>query len=342
MLTRRTLITAAAAAALPLATRAQTTRQTTLLFNSFIQPQHPVNTRIFKPWTDEIAKATQGRVRIDMPPSSLAAPPQQLDGVVKGVFDMAYQFHGFLTPKVKLTQVAMLPGVNTTAKGSSIALWRTYEKFFRQADEFRDVHLLGLFVFQPATIFSMNGPLDSVASLKGIKIFAVPGAPAALLEAAGAAVVAAPAVRSYEIVSGGTVDAFAGYTVNDAHAFKTLQYAKHIVDLPGGLAATAFALFVNRKKWAALSTQDREAITQLSGESLSARFSVLDELESKVRADAAASGIQIRSASPTFAEEMRKLAAPLERAWLDDAKSLGVDGASALAFYRQQAAEHAR
>jgi TRAP-type C4-dicarboxylate transport system substrate-binding protein len=338
MFTRRTITALLVAAGLPLAASAQTT----LLFNSFIQTQHPVNVRILKPWAEDVAKATQGRVKIDIPPSSLAAPPQQMDGVVKGVFDMAYQFHGFLAPKIKLTQLAHLPGTNVTAKGSSIALWRTYEKYFKQADEFKDVQLLGLFVFQPATIFSMKGPLASVADFKGIKVFAVPGVAATVLEKAGAGVVAAAAVRSHEIISGGTVDAFGGYTVNDAQAFKTLQYAKHVVDLPGGLTATAFALFVNKKKWASIAAQDREAIEKLSGEALAARFAELDALEAKVRSDAAAQGLQIKPASDAFADEMRKLSMPLEQAWLADAKAAGVDGAAALAFYRQQAADNAR
>ena len=47
MFTRRSLVaTAILAASLPLSAAAQTT----ILFNSFIQPQHPVNTRVFKPW----------------------------------------------------------------------------------------------------------------------------------------------------------------------------------------------------------------------------------------------------------------------------------------------------
>jgi len=338
MFNRRTTLALLLAAGLPLAVQAETR----ILFNSFIQPLHPVNTRIFKPWAEDIAKATQGRVTIEMPASSLAAPPQQLDGVTKGIFDMAYQFHGFLAPRVKLTQLAMLPGVNHSAKGSSMALWRTYEKFFKSADEFRNVHLLGLFVFQPATIFSMKGPVGSAADLKGVKVFAVPGAPAMLMESAGAGVVAAAAVRSHEIISGGTVDAFAGYTVNDANAFKTLQYAKHVVDLPGGVTATAFALFINKKKWASIAPEDRDAITRLSGESLAERLGELDTLEAKVRAEAAAGGIRIQPASDLFAEEMRRLAAPLEQAWLADAKAAGVDGNAALAFYRQQAADNAR
>lgn len=339
MFTRRSLVAAAVlAATLPLPSAAQTT----LLFNSFIQPQHPVNTRVFKPWAEEIAKVTDGRVRVEIAPASLAAPPQQMDGVTKGVFDMAYQFHGFLAPRIKLTQVAMLPGVNSSAKGSSIALWRTYEKYFKAVDEFKDVQLLGLFAFQPATIFGMKGPIASMADLKGVKVFAVPGAPATLMEAAGAGVVAAPAVRSYEIISGGTGDAFAGYTVNDASAFKTLQYAKHVTDIPGGLTSTAFALFINKKKWESISAADREAIARVAGEGLARRMGELDALEAKLRADAAASGMQIKPASDAFAADMRRLSEPLEKAWLADAKSLGVDGAAALAFYRQQAAENAR
>lgn len=339
MLTRRSFISVTALASLlPLSARAQTS----VLFNSFIQPQHPVNTRVFKPWADEFANVTDGRVKVEIAPASLAAPPQQLDGVMKGVFDMAYQFHGFLAPRIKLTQLAMLPGVNTTARGSSIALWRTYEKYFQAADEFKDVQLLGLFAFQPATIFSVKGPINGIRDLKGLKIFAVPGAPAKLMEAAGAAVVAAPAVRSYEIISSGTVDAFCGYTVNDAAAFKTLQYAKHITDVPGGLTATAFALFINKKKWQSIRPADRDAIMRLAGEALARRMGELDVLEAKVRAEAANSGVQIKPASEAFAGDMLRLAEPLVNGWLDDAKSLGVDGRAALAYYKQQAAENAR
>jgi TRAP-type C4-dicarboxylate transport system substrate-binding protein len=264
-----------------------------------------------------------------------------MDGVVKGVFDMAYQFHGFL-PNVKLTQLAHLPGVNTTSRGSSVALWRTYEKFFAKADEFKDVQVLGLFVALPGPIFSMKGPIDSVAQLKGVKTFAIPGVAAKVMEGTGAGVVAAPAVRSHEIISGGTVDAFAGYSFMDAAAFKTLQYAKHVVDIPGHLTAPAFALFINKKKWESIAAKDREAILKLSGEALSTRFAVYDELETKSRADATAAGISIKEGSAGFVADIMKLAAPLEQAWLADAKAAGIDGAAALAFYKDEARKNAR
>jgi TRAP-type C4-dicarboxylate transport system substrate-binding protein len=110
--------------------------------------------------------------------------------------------------------VAQLPFVNTTARGSSVALWRTYQKYFAKAKEMDDVHVLAMFVLPPGVFYGMKGPIDGMDKIKGRKIYALPGVPATMLEAAGAGVVAAPAARSYEIISGKTVDAFVGYSVS--------------------------------------------------------------------------------------------------------------------------------
>lgn len=316
--------------------------QTTLLFNSFLAPQHPVNTHVIKPWTQDVAAATQGRVKIQVAPTSLAAPPQQMDGVVKGVMDGAYMFHGFLQERVKLSQVAQLPFVNTTAKGGSIALWRTYEKHFAKANEYKDVHVLSLFVLSPGPIYSMKNTIASVSDIKGTRMFGLPGPVAKVMEAAGAGVVSVAAARSHEVISGGTVDAFAGYSVQDAASFNVLQYAKTITDVPGHLTAPSFVLFFNKKKWMEISEADRAIITRLSGEAFAARSAAYDEIEAKVRADNAAKGIRIVTADPKFADELRQLAAPLEQAWLESAKQLGVDGKAALEMYKAEAQRNAK
>jgi TRAP-type C4-dicarboxylate transport system substrate-binding protein len=334
-LIRRTLTLAAVCVVAGLGT-AQAQQQK-LLLNTFIGVNHPITTQIIKPWTEDIAKATEGRVTIDIAPTSLSAPPQQLDGVTKGVFDIAYQFHGFLAPKVKLTNVAHLPFVNTSAKGSSIALWRTYEKYFAKANELPDVQVLGFFVGSPGPIFPMKNTINSMADLKGTKMYALPGVPARLFEAGGAGVVAAPAVRSHEIISGGTVDSFAGYSVMDADAFKTLQYAKEVIDIPGHLTVPAFAFFMNKKKWNAIAPKDQEAIMKLSGESFSRRFVAYDNIDNRLRAETKAKGLAYKEASPQFAAELKKLAEPIEAAWLADAASLGVDGKAALAYFKEEA-----
>jgi TRAP-type C4-dicarboxylate transport system substrate-binding protein len=334
---RRHLCAAMLCAALPLGAHAQ---NNTLLLNSFLAPQHPVTSMIIKPWAERVAQATEGRVKIDVAPSSLAAPNQQMASVNRGVFDIAYQFHGLMAEQVKLNQVAHLPFVNTSARGSSVALWRTYEKYFAKANELSDVHLLGLFVLPPAVMFGMGSPIDGINKLKGRKVYALPGVSATLLESAGAGVVAVPAARSHEIISGKTVDAFVGYSVSDAEGLKTLSYATDVTDIPGNLTAPSFAFFINKKRWLALPERDRKAIESISGEAFAQAMKVSDDVETKVRANAAAKGVKFHMANDAFVKDIQALAAPITQAWLREAEKLGVNGQEALAFYREQAIAH--
>lgn len=332
---RRILCLAGFAATLPLASQAQA--QTTLLANSFLAPTHPTTRLVFKPWTEKIAEVTEGRVKVDLAPASLAAPNQQHASVTKGVFDIAYQFHGLMTEQVKLNQIAHLPFVNSTARGSSVALWKTYQKYFAKAKELDDVQVLGVFVLPPAVFYGMGSPLDGLDKIKGKKIYALPGVPSTMMEGAGAGVVAAPAARSYEIISGKTVDAFVGYSVSDAAGLKTLSYATDVTDMPSSLTAPSFVVFMNKKRWSAISEKDRKAIESISGEALAQSMKAYDDLEAKTRAEAAGKGVKFHMASDGFYKDLQALGAPITQAWLKDAEKKGVNGKEALDFYKAQA-----
>lgn len=343
MIARRHFCLAAAAAATTLQgvpTASQAARP--LLFNSFLPPTHPVAGKILKPWAEEIARATSGRVVLEIPSGSVAPPTQQLDAASKGIFDIGYHFLGNLADRIKLPQMTNLPLLHANARASSVALWRTHARYFERAAEFKEVHVLGFWVMSPATIFLMKKPVTTVKEFDRLKVWSTPGFPARVMEGLGASVVAAPAVRSYEMISGGTVDAFASYAVSDAVAFNTLQYAKHVIDLPGFLQAPAFALFINKRTWAALSQADRDIVSSLSGEELAQRFGLLDDIEAKSREAAVARGVQFTQASPEIVERVRKTSEPLLKDWIDDASRLGVNGKEALEFYRTEAAKAMR
>lgn len=308
-----------------------------LLFNSFLPSSHPLYGRVLKPWADEVTKATAGRVNFDTPAGSVAPPPQQMDAAAKGIIDVGYQFLGNLSDRIQLPQMTNLPLLHGGARGSSIALWRTYEKYFAVAAEFRDVQLLGLFVMSPATVFTSKRAIAESGEFKGLKVWSTPGFPARVLEGVGASVVATPAMRSYEIISAGTVDAFASYAVSDAVAFNTLQYARHIMDLPGHLQAPSFAFFMSKRAWSRISPQDQQAVRALSGEALAARLGSFDAIEAKARETAAALGIRIVPAPAGVTAAVRQAALPLEQSWYEAAGRLRVDGRAALAFYQQEA-----
>jgi TRAP-type C4-dicarboxylate transport system substrate-binding protein len=161
--------------------------------------------------------------------------------------------------------------------------------------------------------------------------------PATLLEAAGAGVVAAPAARSHEIISGKTVDAFVGYSISDANGLKTLSYATDVTDISGNVTAPSFVLFINKKRWESLPEKDRKAIESISGEAFAQNMKMYDDLEAKVRAEAAGKGLKFHKASDAFLKDLQTLAAPITQAWLKDAEKLSVNGKEALEFYKAQA-----
>ena len=66
-------VATAATLAIPQAALAQTK----ILFNSFPPPTHMMNQRVFPVWIKELEAATQGRVKIETAPNSLAPPPGQ-------------------------------------------------------------------------------------------------------------------------------------------------------------------------------------------------------------------------------------------------------------------------
>lgn len=339
IITRRALAGGCAALALALGGQGAVAQTTNLVFNSFVPPKHLLKVLILDPWAADVEKATQGRVKITIPPTTAAPPPQVVDATRKGIVDGGYVFNGFVANQFKLVQLGHLPWGNGPTEAMSLGLWRTHEKFFAKAGEYKDIQLVGLFLLPAGEIYSLKEPITSAKDLAGKKVWALPGTAARMMEALKAGVTSGPAVRSHDLISAGTVDAFIGTSVSDNRAFNNLQYAKSITDVPGKINSPSFSMFFNAKKWAALSAADREAIMKLGGEHLASRFAVIDKAEAEALAEAQGKHkIQVVKASPAFVAELKAAGKPLEDEWVADAKKLGVDGEAALRFYRETVA----
>ena len=309
----------------------------TILFNCFFPPQHYTCRVMLRDWSKAIEQATEGRVKLRVPPKSLAAPPNQYDGVVNGVMDGAIQFNQFISNKVTGIQIAQLPFIGTeSAEAGSVALWRTYRKFFAAKHEYGPVVLLADYVSSGAEFWSMTDqPIRSIADLKSRKMWALPGVTANIIKATGSAVVAGPAVQMLEIISKGVVDGFVGVSFSSITSFKLTDYTKWVTVFPDKIFTPSFSFFISTKKWNTISAADRKAIVAVSGEKIARHFGqVQDGVNNRSRTKLLKGGLKSIKGDPGMLAELKAIGQPMTDAWLKKTAAMGVDGKAAIAYYR--------
>ena len=328
------------AAGLALALGQPAMAQSRLVVNCFWPAKHIACTEILPHWLNEVTRVTEGRVKGNIPPTSVAPPPEQLGSVEKGVVDVAVQFNGLIQNRVTGPMVAMNPfSGNDNAGAMSQALWETNRKFF--PDELKGAVLLSQFVISPGELFSQSAtPVNSMADLKARKVWALPGPLADITKGLGAGVVSTPAVQSGEIISRGVVDAHIGL---DPQAVRNLQlgdYTKSMTQFSRSLYTTSFSLVINKDRWAKISAADQAAILKVSGATFAAmaggawakdNAAALQTLQAK--------GLKVVKADPAFEAELIKASAGITAGWVQKATAAGIDGKAALAFYQSRLTE---
>lgn len=316
--------------------------QTKLLFNSFAPPSHVMNQRVFPVWIKQVEDATQGRVKIETSPSSLAPPPGQLDLVVKGGADLAWQFSGVVANRLAMNQMTQIPSPTASSVVMSRAMWRTHEKFFGPANEYKDLKLIALFVFPAAHIYTLKEPLNSPEQIKQMKIVTVPGADAKAWGSLTTGILTSPVVRYFEFVSKGTVDAYASMPISDLIPLNLARHTKFIVDLKDAKNSGTFAFVMNAAKWASIAKSDQAAIEKVSGEAFAALMKGMDDATDEVLKKATADGVKLVTAPDPVIAAVKQAHASTESDWLAEASKRGVDGKAALDFYRAQVRELAK
>ena len=317
--------------------------QTKLTGNAFFPRHHPFMTGVLGPWSKGVEKVSKGRVTVVIPPASLAPAPRQWDMVAKRIADVAVFATTFQRKRLHMQQISKIPFLTTTAEATSVALWRTRQKFFKPADEFKGMKLLASFVHTGYILKNSKRPITKVADLKGLKIRSSPGSTKALLDKLGASVVTSPGVKIFEYVSKGTVDGLIA-TYSSIRTYRIGRYIKYVTEFPGQLSNVSFSFMMNQKVWDGLPAQDKKAIGGISHEVLSrGGGKAWDDAQGGGFDDVKKYNIKIVKADDSFMAELRRKSTFIQDQWMAEAKKRGLaDPAAAVAFYRSEAKNLAR
>ncbi|MDP4302192.1 TRAP transporter substrate-binding protein [Leptothrix discophora] len=271
---RRSLMSAAAVAALSLMSAAAAqAQQVVLKVHHFLPSTSNVQVNLIQPWCDKIAKESGDKLKCQIYPAMTlgGTPPQLFDQARDGVADIVWTIPTYSAGRFTRSEVFELPFFTRSAKGSSQAYWTYVQK--NALDEYRGVKPLWLHT-NDGSSFHLANPkgVTKLEDLKGLKIRAATRLNSRMLAALGATPVQMPLPAVPESISKGVIDG-AMVPWEGVPTVKLHEIAKSHLDVPAGqlkFANSLFAFVMNQGKYNSLSPELKKVIDDNSGLATSA------------------------------------------------------------------------
>ncbi|MFK4751599.1 MULTISPECIES: TRAP transporter substrate-binding protein [Oceanospirillaceae] len=333
---------AAGVAIAALVTSAVSHSATELRVGTWLPPTDNQNAIVWPTWAKWVEEATEGRVKVKLE-YGLGHPKTMFQLVEDGVIDASFSYHGYVPGRFKLPQIVEQPGLGVGAEAASVALWRVYDKYFRVANEFEGLEVLGMFTHGQGTIQS-NFRITSLADLEGKKIRVGGGIQTELSEKMKVTPVAAPATKAYEMLQQGVIDGIF-MPMAQQKSLRLSEVTKYITIFPEGMYMGSFSMFINPDFLDSLSERDRQAIMSVSGEKLSRMAGAAwEEGDGEGFIAAKADKVEINEvgAAQLLSRQFNTLITGMDKLWIDSVADRKVDAEAALAELRNIARNYHR
>jgi TRAP-type C4-dicarboxylate transport system substrate-binding protein len=220
-------------------------------------------------WAEEVTKATEGRVKVDMyPASSLATQAAALESVLSGVCDMyllSISSHRKVFP---ITDITGLPGAgfpDDTLEANTAhmnAFFELLKKYPAAAAEYKDFGPMFFYIIYSEAYLISKPEIRVPADIKGMKVGSN-GIRIELVEKLdGAAVTDIPPLAYEKLQTGVTVATFSA--ISAIHDFQLYEVTEHVLDVPFG--GGGMPCVINKDTWNKISPQDQQIMKNLATE----------------------------------------------------------------------------
>ena len=313
--------------------------QTVLTVSSWVPPTHALSTAQ-REWCELLEKNTTGKIKCNILPRAVAAPPGTLDAVKNGLADVSFTVHGYTPGRFVYTQMAEFPFLGDTSEPISVAFNKVASKYPAFGSEHQGVKVLAYFTHGPGIVFNTKKSVTQVADLQGLKWRVGGGMVNEISKTLGMNVTLKPAPDSYELLSGGVMDGTL-FPAESTESFKIDKIIKHATFFPGGLYNTSFVFMMNQATYDKLSPDLKKQVDAISGETAARLMGRnWDKVDRRGIALMQANGVQMVKADARFVADVKSKTSGLEAKWVKDAEAKGLkDAAKVLAEFRSEIAK---
>jgi TRAP-type C4-dicarboxylate transport system substrate-binding protein len=316
--------------------------QTVLTVSSWVSPTQILSVAQ-KEWCDLLEKNAAGKMKCNILPRGVSAPPGTYDAIRNGVADVSFTVHGYTPGRFVLTQMAEVPFLGDHAEPISVAYTKVAARHPAFAAEHEGVRVIAVFTHGPGGAMNTKRPVARVQDFQGLKWRVGGGMVNDIAKALGMNATLRPGPESYELLSNGIMDGslFAAEAVD---TFRLDKLIKHATFFPGGLFNLSFVFMMNKARYDKLGVDERKAVDAISGETAARIFGRnWDRVDRRGLALMQASGVPIVKADGAFLAEVKSKTAPLEKKWIADAAARGLkDAGKVLGEFRAEIARQER
>lgn len=283
--------------------------------------------RVDQRFADEVAKRTEGRVRIKIFWSqALGKAAESLALMQKGAIDMAAVSPAFTASELPfLNALNGLPVLPIAMKDPYHALLTAntvMEKVPAFKDETRahNFRLLYFHTLNPYYLFSRK-PIEKFADLKGLKFRSFGTDLADVMKAAGAVPVTVFVPEVYENIQRGVIDGGA-IGLEEILTYKLYEVGKYVTTVKMWQGITT-PVMMNLDRWNAISPQDQQVILDIAREVQKMELAIYDEAIKKDREAVKAKGVRVIEFPETELRQWIAASPDLHERWVQRMKAIG-------------------
>lgn len=297
-----------------------------LRLSTFVPPVHVIYREIIVPWAEDVAKATNGEVKVTLYPSLQLGgkPPELFRQTVDGVVDMTFTLPGYTSPAFPRVGIIELPGLKGDGLAATNMMWDLLDPYL--LPEFEGTKVIALWGAEDAGLMTRtNKAYRSLDDLKGLRLRAPSAAQAKQIQAMGAVPIAAPITQVYPGLERGTMDgAMVPFTT--ILDFRLGEVAKGFTISGPIFGRSVFLIAMNKKKFDGLSPSARQAIDRLSGRSLSLKATDTYIKRAEQAVQSVRGKADVVTLSQAEQDRISKVLRPIIDEWIKESEAKGIPG----------------
>lgn len=290
-------------------------------------PKHAQDTMAMTPFSEDVAKLTDGHVKFKVyPGGALGGPKDTWDNIQTGIMDAGWGLQGYNAGKFPVHSVLNLPFLaDGNAESLSIVAQKLYDKFPEVQSEYNDVKPLWFHAADPYAIITKGKAVRSFDDVKGLKLRAPSVEAGDMIKSWGATPVSIPAPEIYDAMQKGVIDGgvlpVAG--IGDFNLYDVVDY----VTL-GNFNTSLFYVVMNKDSWNKIPSEDQRIMEDnLIGLPMAKKAGkAFDYSKAQAEKKAKENGTEFISLPDSELQKFKDASTVVTKNWISDMKEKGIDG----------------